>query len=243
MHSSGGFSLTRRPQRCCSTSTSCQALSFVFSSTMAPMAAPPSASSTPQIDEHNGKNSGDCAPDDPSQSRYTRNPGSPLKRLVSIIGASLGTPPSPLASAAHSGHDRRRRPPPRRLIGQDLPAAESPASSSLDLRPVLERLAVEPAALSCTTDRRHGRAAQLPKQRSPAHQAGLRTRWMLPGLEERHGRAEAPLEPLLLLDVADDLVVDELRQGVLLGRQLLADIPVVVSRSVNRSTLRGIDDG
>jgi hypothetical protein len=134
MHSSGGFSLTRRPQRCCSTSTSCQALSFVFSSTMAPMAAPPSASSTPQIDEHNGKNSGDCAPDDPSQSRYTRNPGSPLKRLVSIIGASLGTPPSPLASAAHSGHDRRRRPPPRRLIGQDLPAAESPASSSLDLR-------------------------------------------------------------------------------------------------------------
>jgi hypothetical protein len=66
---------------------------------------------------------------------------------------------------------------------------------------------------------------------------------MLPGLEERHGRAEPPLEPLLLLDIADELVVDELRQGVLLGRQLLAEIPVVVSRSVNRSTLRSIDDG
>jgi hypothetical protein len=66
---------------------------------------------------------------------------------------------------------------------------------------------------------------------------------MLPGLKERHGRAEPPREPLLPLDVADDLVVDELRQDVLLGRQLLAEIPVVVSRSVNRSTLRSIDDG
>ena len=66
---------------------------------------------------------------------------------------------------------------------------------------------------------------------------------MLPGLEERHGWAEPPLEPLMPLDVDDDLVVDELRQGVLLGRQLLAEILVVVSRSVNRGTLRSIDDG